>query len=220
MKERPIIFSAPMVRAILDGRKTQTRRAIKPQPTVSEQRLRELGAWADDYTLSEQVNAAFQAGCIDAHCPYGRPGDRLWVRETWSIYDYECARRDQPEDVWVPEKRSDLPRPSSLPRETRICYAADNAPGDEMVCYSSIHMPRWASRITLEITGVRVERLQDISAFDALAEGVIDWATGPTSPKQDYRELWESINGPGSWDANPWLWVIEFKRIDAQQVAA
>ena len=73
-------------------------------------------------------------------------------------------------------------------------------------------MPRWASRILLEVTGVRVERLRDISANDAVAEGAIDWATGPTHPRQDYRALWESINGPGSWDANPWVWVVEFKK--------
>lgn len=204
MKERPILFSAPMVRAILEGRKTQTRRVIKPQPTVSEQRLRELGAWADDYTLSEQVNAAFQAGCIDAHCPYGRPGDRLWVQETW------------------------LPRAAGSAALYRADYGEVEASGiagmysDAGRWRSPIHMPRWASRITLEITGVRVERLQEISAEDARAEGVIPFPADhlPAAWTGSFERLWESINGPGTWNANPWVWVIEFKRIDAQQVAA
>lgn len=217
MKERPIIMSAPMVRAILDGRKTQTRRVIKPQPTVSEQRLRELGAWAEGFTLSEQVNAAFQAGCVDATCPYGRPGDRLWVRE-----------------AFIPAPMESVP---SEPKETRwhLAYAAGgdaeaNAPaGYNPTLYnyerwtSPIHMPRWASRITLEVTGVRVERLQDISEDDARAEGLRTslamWIPA-SSPRLEFRTLWESINGPGSWSATPWVWVIEFARIDAQQAAA
>lgn len=204
MKERPIIFSAPMVRAILDGRKTQTRRVINPQPTVSEQRLRELGAWADDLTLSEQVNAAFQAGCIDARCPYGRPGDRLWVRETWQHTPTLAADLQGP--VMYRAHCEERPRP--------------------LAWRSPIHMPRWASRITLEVTGVRVERLQEISEADARAEGcagghgAIPEYGYSASPVEHYGFLWEQINGPGSWSANPWVWVIEFARVDAQQVAA
>lgn len=190
MKERPIIFSAQMVRAILEGRKTQTRRVIKPQPTVSEQRLRELSAWAEGFTLSQQVNAAFQSGCIDASCPYGRPGDTLWVRETW----------------WGERQDFDA--------GLRPAYAATD-PKTEAGWRSPIHMPRWASRITLEITGVRVERLQDISEADAEAEGVAEIGErllGVTPCRARFFKLWESINGPGSWDANPWVWVVEFKR--------
>lgn len=164
MKERPIIFSAPMVRAILAGTKVQTR---------------------------------FVLGC-----PYGQPGDRLWVREAW-------ARDDEDGQLMY---RADVGRD--------LCADAWRP---------SIHMPRWASRITLEVTAVRVERLQDISEADAQAEGVIPkWEPGCSGRLMDafggfsfrpaasaYAELWEQINGPGAWDANPWVWVVEFKRVTA-----
>lgn len=177
IKERPILFSAPMVRAILEGRKTQTRRIVKPQPA---------GEWAAPGKTA---------------CPYGRPGERLWVRETWS-------------------------RAKLYPASHELFYRADGECNGRQLSLSyieregrwrpSIHMPRWASRIDLEITAVRVERLQEISVGDCCEEGapIYDGDEGQTHAVQTwYRELWEQINGPGSWDLNPWVWVIEFKKI-------
>lgn len=173
-KERPILFSAPMVRAILDGRKTQTRRVVK------DNHLR--GCQPEDYLLSL--------------CPYGQRGDRLWVRETWQTW-----------------KEFDRVRPANISNQAEIQYPATYDGWDSRIRLP-IHMPRWASRITLKITGVRVERLQDISRGDAMAEGCpfANTADGP-NPRQWYADLWEQINGEGSWDANPWVWVIEFKRV-------
>ena len=165
-----------MVRAILDGRKTVTRRIVK---------ARDL-EWMDVHQgLREPDNAE--------RCPYGQPGgDRLWVRETWA----------------APHAYDHLP-PRLIPQDARIHYAATEDRGG-LLWRPSIHMPRWASRITLEITGVRVERLQDISEADAISEGTPfpcgGWVGG-------YQKLWESIPGPGSWDLNPWVWVVEFKRV-------
>ncbi len=183
MKERPILFSASMVRAIQAGTKTQTRRIVKPQP--SQQLLdeyarirRERGAQKDD--------AGMLSECLP--CPYGVPGDRLWVRETWHT-----------------------------PYGTRVFYRADHLhdpKGDRqhgIAWTPSIHMPRWASRITLEVTEVRVERLQDISEADARSEGVTP-ADCCDAHYHGFRLLWESINGPGSWDANPWVWVMSFRK--------
>lgn len=188
MTERPIIFSAPMVRAILDGSKSQTRRAINPQPTrVSDGLPYGNGpAWAHA-----------EPGSALMHSPHGQPGSRLYVRETWA----------------APHAYDHLP-PRLIPRGARIHYAATEDRGG-LRWRPSIHMPRWAGRITLEVTGVRVERLQDISEADALAEGVsaiLDEMRRAT-PRCDFQALWQSINGPGSWDANPWVWIVEFKRI-------
>lgn len=207
MRERPILFAGPMVRAILSGEKTVTRRVMKPQPTVTETYLREREAWVDGLTLSDHVNNAWQSGFIDVPCPYGEPGDRLWVRETYG--DAGC----------------------------RLTYRADLDDGAHCMVkrwIPSIHMPRSASRILLEITAVRVERLQDISEDQAKAEGLRwhslykQWGgleTHPASrpecpqwrwyesPITAFRQLWASINGAESWDANTWVWVVEFKRI-------
>lgn len=186
MKERPILFSAPMVRALLDGRKTQTRRIVKfPHPPEG---------W--------HVN----------NCPYGQPGDRLWVRESGWERPYRTTKMmREGADTWP-----------------RFAYAADDWSDNDRADFKafgfkprpSIHMPRWASRILLEITGIRVERLQDISEEDARAEGcevpAIIYPDEPHSAYsyvEQYRLLWESINGPGSWDANPWVWCISFRRI-------
>ena len=189
MKERPIIFSAPMVRALLAGTKTQTRRIVK---------ARDL-EWMDVHQgLREPDNAE--------RCPYGQPGDRLWVRETF-------ARIDGQTRPWIET-------------DYQATYTHGDRLGDTLGIKKrwtpSIHMPRHASRITLEVTGVRVERLQDIDLADALAEGISD--TGALildsagneqgGPIAEYAVLWEQINGPGSWDANPWVWVIEFKRVE------
>ncbi|WP_114153843.1 hypothetical protein [Chromobacterium haemolyticum] len=198
MKERPILFRGDMIRALLAGTKTQTRRVIKPQPDVTEERLRELDAWIDGFTLSRQVDAALQHGFIDTECPYGQPGDRLWVREAFQIMHRG--------DDW------DIP-----------IYRADDIAGHINGGWRpSIHMPHAACRLVLEITDVRVERLQDISEADAIAEGcdnsqsaaavATGWYEKPISA---YRRLWESLYGSGSWDANPYVWRISFKKVEA-----
>lgn len=200
MKERPILFSAPMVRAILDGRKTQTRRVMKVQP--GDVLWRSNGRdwlWLDndDGPLTEP------APCI--RCPFGAVGDRLWVRETWRSE----RRNDGARMVRFNADNSVEERPS-----------AHEAPYDTVWRRGltdrwrpSIHMPRWASRITLEVTGVRVERLQDISEDDAKAEGVSGPFDALFTPKVRFEALWESINGLDAWDANPWVWVVEFRRL-------
>lgn len=212
MKERPILFSGAMVRAILDGSKTQTRRVVKG---LDPDRLAETMTPAQHARIQRELPEAFGARYF---CPFGQPGDRLWVRETWSptaldgVYQYR-ASGGLPGTTWKP----------------------------------SIHMPRKACRIELEIVSVRVERLQDISEADADAEGCerldserydrdmtlcptcggtrlhralapsggviedVDCLGCDTYAKR-YRHLWESINGADSWHANPWVWVIEFKR--------
>jgi len=212
MKERPIPFSAPMVRAVLAGTKTQTRRAwpVQPPPGVP------IG-WVPGETSAGR---------------YGKRGDRLWVREAFRFTDVFDA--DSPSRVgercidagyrtpWAPiqfeadSARVNWQHTGTPPHEGRP------QPGK---LRPAMFMPRWASRITLEVTGVRVERLQDISEADAIAEGIEPAAAGfwrlygrdtngdmDRSPRVAYRSLWESINGPGSWDANPWVWVVEFKR--------
>lgn len=181
MIEKPIIFSGPMVRAILEGRKTQTRRIVKDGHALAF-----LGADHKPVLM----------------CPFGQPGDRLWVRETSLL----CR-----------DSNGVCPAGNGK----ALAYAADGYELEDGERWTpSIHMPRWASRISLEITGIRVERLQDISEKDARAEGVAASRVGPCQDGLFYRlhrdsfiELWESINGPGSWDANPWVWVIEFRRL-------
>lgn len=219
-RERPILFSDAMVRAILDGRKTQTRRMVKPQPSwISE-------AW---HWVCKKLDAGYCHTRAEAlmrlmlpHCPYGQPGHRLWVREAHALMLHADGER--------------------------VHYRAD---GDNPVDWRgnplrwtpSIHMPRWASRILLEITGVRVERLQQITKKDALAEGVtqrgahysMDWSgvgkptgirnvdgtralateayLGNDNAIGAFATYWENLSGPNSWNANPWVWVVEFKRV-------
>lgn len=221
VKERPILMSGPNIRPILEGRKTQTRRIIKPQPQVTERRLRELGGWVQGMTLSEQVNAAWQSGFVDVKCPHGQHGDRLWVRETHAFIWPDEYEPDNLKDCSI-EYRADTDGkalPGDWPEESR-----DDP--ERPKWRPSIFMPRWASRIMLEITDIRVERLNEISEEDAWAEGVNVADTlargdsvgyGPTGKPWApylYRSLWESINGSGSWDANPWVWVTEFRRIE------
>lgn len=206
-RERPILMSAPMVRALLSGAKTQTRRVVKPQPLGGAPTLLEHllphQRWATDEAEEEHV----------WKCPYGEPGDRLWVRETWSP--------DPPIDSsWASTEWNGCGRRiDGVPerfQHPRFCnYSADWLHGP-IVWRPSIHMPRWASRLTLEITGVRVERLQEISEGDAYDEGTAEWCAetqrnGNKWPNivRAYQGLWESINGRGSWDANPWVWVLE-----------
>lgn len=194
-KDHPILFSGEMVRAILNGRKTQTRRIVKPQPDE------------DGICLDLERNQYLDTSERVYRCPYGMPGDRLWVRETHMAFD-----------------------------RGRINYRADylqDPNGDRehgVVWTPSIHMPRWASRLTLNITGIRVERLQDISdrepQNDCTAEGVFhcgmklpryeEWSVSGfrSSEKLMFHRLWDAINGVGSWDSNPWVWVVEFDPIE------
>lgn len=208
MRERPILFRAPMVRALLNGSKTQTRRAVK-FPIKCLDTGCELAGSELSHELARRPEL----------CPYGQPGDRLWVRETYFGNHY--LHPNEPED------------------ERELHYRADgyeNFEGEQIVWRPSIFMPRWACRLELEITRVRVERLQRCSHSDAVAEGVYriqvgsgyadrfsamptNWAAvveRSTDSYDDarlaYRDLWESINGAGSWAANPWVWVVEFKR--------
>jgi len=179
-----------MVRALLDGTKTQTRRTIRP-------RMRKTHAPIESVKFGEP-------------CPYGHPGDRLWVRETTCIAPKHFAT---PDETCVKDYDGDL---------RYVSYKANRHSEEAMRDYKlrwtpSIHVPRWASRITLEITEVRSERLQDISEADAEEEGVnmeVAESISETPGRLAFSALWESINGPGSWDANPWVWVVEFKLIN------
>jgi hypothetical protein len=209
MRERPILFNAPMVRAILAGTKTQTRRVVK---------LWEFYEPLDKAPLMPadlEYLPDFRA--YRSTCPYGQPGDRLWVRESFDpIY---------PQD---PSYNGGKP----IEYDYQATYKHGDRLGDligvKKKWKPSIHMPRRASRITLEITGVRVERLQDISEADAQAEGINVLPTlkgqacnidgGPLlagGPRLAFRDLWQSINGPESWQATPWVWVVEFKPLEA-----
>jgi hypothetical protein len=211
MKERPILFSGPMVRALLDGSKTQTRRVLKQAvgPSLSvdcdDQGIAEL-SWLYGDGPGHDVNERTKR----VSCPYGVPGDRLWVRETFQGPMWE-------ESTWDPD--TDYHKPE-------FCeYRADGGPVPEYVDFEdnlhqgwkpSIHMPRWASRITLEVTGVRVERLNDISDADAGAEGWPGFTDDNTLDSMAwFSDLWDSLGAARGigWDANPWVWVVEFKRI-------
>ena len=210
MKERPILFSGSMVRAILEGRKLVTRRVVKPQPQmVTDQSIK---PWEGDASALHRLLE--QSG---KRCPYGQPGERLWVREAWAI-DMLAAHStvDGYHSMYALQYRAD-----DAEREINV---APGEPDPYLALYDSqrgdwrpsIHMPRWASRILLEVTAVRVERLQDINRGDAMAEGCPfpNMAAGP-DPRQWFAELWQEINGAESWGANPWVWVVEFKRVEA-----
>lgn len=218
MKERPILFSAPMVRALLDGSKTQTRR-IAPISKLDIQHKGEgMLTWGVHFSkpINGGVLSSYSGGLFteqDARriiaslfCPYGKPGDRLWVREQFS-YENGCSKDSTECPCW---------------------YWADGNPdyGDWTRPKPSIHMPRWASRITLEILSVRIERLHDISEADAQAEGVSkDCPIGHLpaylagSYSYSYAQLWDKINGDGSWAANPWVWVVQFRVVPRERAA-
>lgn len=211
-RERPILFSGPMVRAIMEGRKTATRRVVKPQPPADAEAV---GAnsyegpegpawfWWKGNRDERKFWPPTTGGANSIHCPFGQPGDRLWVRETWAISGHY---KDGP----------------------RYEYRAWPADGEAERSVggrwkASIHMPRSASRITLEITRVRVERVQDITEADAIEEGVgpgyVPNASGSTScvgHRPMFARLWNEINAPRGhgWASNPWLWVIDFERIN------
>ena len=213
MTEKPILFSATMVRAILDGRKTQTRRIMKPQPVgpVFVATDPETPRYCLPY------NETLTMGELAMRCPYGQPGDRLWVRETCRAEELPSGLdgvRYLADDCFIPIENTEAASDAWL---SLAAYGQRLSGHQKYRKVSAIHMPRWASRITLEITGIHVERLQDISESDALAEGI-----DPKFPQDEqvanaammrYADIWESINGPGSWAANPWVWVVEFRRM-------
>ncbi|WLH85992.1 hypothetical protein [Pseudomonas sp. FP2338] len=257
VKERPILFLAPMVRAILEGRKTVTRRAVKTQPRSKA----DIGS----YGLGQPFIRNPDVTKPNPECPYGRPGDRLWVRETW-----QDVHPVQVIDRYSQLGRAGIPGPPGVTYQTiyradgeypKVHYTHEHpyrcivpdpnhgflGPADSgwTGWTPSIHMPRWASRILLEITDVRVERLQDISEDQCIAEGIHpvpktnehshqfwrdyhlsgDGTFCVRTPKESFKSLWCHVAGgsfpkgeaaykasPHSWDANPWVWVVEFKR--------
>ncbi len=211
MREHPLLMQGPLVRATLEGRKTQTRRPLRNQPPTGYDLVRVCGPWAEFENDSPPLAKYSTKG------PLGETGDRLWVRETWDWRDWQ----------------------SMANRKVRIAYAADGAQVDTIapcdwnpVVYNaarwhpSIHMPRWACRLVLPLVSVRVERVQDISEADAIAEGLrctdFGWTDGTTgydtvSAREAFRELWDSIYGQESWNANPWVWVAEWKEIEVSR---
>ncbi|MFW3786617.1 hypothetical protein ACKLKE_24385 [Klebsiella quasipneumoniae subsp. similipneumoniae] len=226
MTERGMIFNAEMVRAILAGRKTQTRRIMKVQPESNQLGLllitdstkhSDIGKyhWAESNATGNHVRSKLFS------CPFGAVGDRIWVRETWSS---DFANYYPNDRVWYAadnNRRLDI----EVADGVRGIYSPESDVHVPFRWHPSIHMPRWASRITLEITDVRVERLNAISQEDAQAEGMELTGWRPTysdpdsggevmTPYDNFAELWSSIYGEESWNANPWVWVIEFKRVE------
>ena len=222
MAERPILMSAPMVRATLAGTKTQTRRvAVKTsRPDV---------VVPTDFDKEEcllEIENKHSGRRVWKPCPYGRPGDRLWVREAWCPIYPQDPHYNGGHPIGIDYK-------ASHSRDSDQWRVMDDLGTRRWK--PSIHMPRWASRVLLEITAVRVEQLQDISEADSLAEGINCYPFRPDdgfpvcdgyTHKQDdgtcglwptareaYKDLWEQINGAGKWDTNPWVWVIEFRRL-------
>lgn len=249
MTARPILFSAPMVRALLDGRKTQTRRVIKDAPV---ERNGYLCTQRMTFRDAEQF-----ARIMPEVCPYGTPGDLLWVRETSTYWE-----SPSPSSESITPRANESHRPADGKRYQRwmnrtmpqgedagtdfLVYKADGSKrslaewahphpiyehcvgrfGKTVV---AIHMHRWASRLTLRITDVRVERLQEISSADCIAEGIDPHHLGDSREeasfnRSEYSELWDRINGDGAWEANPWIWAISFdvlkQNVDAVMRAA
>lgn len=216
MADKPIIFSAAMVRALLEGRKSQTRRVLKPQPELyHEGRWHVYGRGGGCAGLHTDDVAEVALDYI----PYAK-GDLLWVREAWRT---AAAVDDAPPRDLVPGLR---------PLSYEADYDREPNDGCRGRLRPSIHMPRWASRISLKVTGVRVQRLQEISEEDALAEGVdpldsqlvswhAEWScdgkriieTETRTRVPAFQRLWETLHGPGSWDANPWCCAISFERV-------
>ena len=202
---KPIIMSSTSVRAILDGNKTQTRRVVKPQPIYNgeynDQWKWKTGHWCEEREMS---------GWLYLGAPI-KDGDRLWVRETWGLWSEtwtDCG--------WEAEGLSGGKQPRKLPQSNSFerFFIAYKATGlDYELCdgerwYPSIFMPKWAARVWLEVTGVRVERVQDLTKQDALAEGMQG-----CFPRIDFETLWDSLNKKHPWESNPWVLVYEFKRI-------
>ncbi|MEA4757103.1 hypothetical protein VBQ76_18215 [Klebsiella pneumoniae] len=216
MKERGMIFNGEMVRAILDGRKTQTRRIMAPQPADDIERC----IFPNPGAIGWKSSLRHKHGSTTAHfCPHGKPGDRIWVREAFRVHS---RATDVATLVYKASERN-----SWTEQTNRVPVSVCNKPATPEKWTPSLHMPRWASRLLLEITDVRVERLNAISEEDARAEGIIDGGClncgepepcGCANPEPDatdaFAYLWQSIYGSDSWNANPWVWVIEFKRVE------
>lgn len=265
MKERPILFNGEMVRAILDGRKTQTRRVIKPQPKLVDDTggkqiggiywdfgwcyywpdSKQVHTWDDDglggpnwtgsdYPHEDVLAEALRASPSSKKCPIGMPGDRLWVRETfWELGSQHEYGESGDSFYFASHRRAHYAVDGPPPVEGENAWGitsnvkSNGIPRDFIPCRGhsfwhkrpSIHMPRWASRLTLEITNVRVERIRDISSGDILAEGVgqpvgTPLVYGSVTEKWNrdrFLSLWESTGG--DWESNPWVWVIEFKKL-------
>lgn len=226
MTERPIICNGDMVRAILRGEKTQTRRPVKPQP-----------ATGCIYSINGAHNAALHltdAGCQVRYipptgrskdhlllCPFGQPGDRLWVRETWRLADPD-GEDAVSEDVYGPYAPF-VGGNGSRKIRWRVIYRATSPESHpkygKALWTPSIHMPRWASRITLEITDINAEQVQDITEDAVIKEGVVDPIMGTygLNPRTIFRDLWNALYAkrPGlSWDEDPWVWAITFRRVE------
>lgn len=215
-RERPILFSSGMVKAILAGTKSQTRRVVKPQAPADFHALAPKTPGSDEWAFSnltgEEVAKNYAGKWLLVRCPYGAPGDLLWVKENFRL------RADQ-----------DDKRPSDDWWKSGAWYAADGPASMPSGCAGgagklrpSIFMPRWASRITLRITDVRVERVQDISCADAIAEGIAPAATSATidcdtpDPRRAYASLWDGINAKRegyAWESNPFVWCVHFERV-------
>ncbi len=214
MKERPILFSAEMVRALLAGTKTQTRRIVKPQGAVL----------TDHLARALKVRPPTSQNAPVVPCPFGQPGDRLWVREQHHITLLDAR------SVSVRYSTGEVAKEITIGAREFALYCARKKP---KAVTQGRFMWRCLSRITLEIVSVRVERLQEITEVDAMDEGVAfkqysagrtiyndyrgdgDFTIGFSSARSSYRTLWEKLNGAGSWALNPWVWVVEFRRVEA-----
>jgi hypothetical protein len=222
MRERPLLLTGPMVRAVLAGAKAQARQTVKPQPPAG----RALSGFCTSSTRrADEGKAVWEAGAVDAaliaphrvRCPYGLPGDRLWVRETFAL-ENTCEYagdpgiapplgpvRDNPWEIGgqlIPRYRASEP-------DTDLMIAPSEDGEGGMRWTPNVRMPRWASRIVLAITDIRVERLQDISELDAQSEGFPAGGNGHASARDAFRMDWEQ--GGGSWHSNPWVWVVAFR---------
>ncbi len=220
LNERPIVFSGSMVQAILDGRKTQTRRILKRQPNNDPSKHHPIEPYLTSRGTWNWVLANHGMGCGDPFpCPYGVAGDRLWVRETWAREKDKanrtvCYKADGTWGSWSEDAK--------FYQHGFVIGVANHRRDGRWVGRDyfgrfkpSKHMPRWASRLVLEIKLIRVERLQDISEEDLKAE--MDWSRVSIPDDSDpwgvFATLWESINGADSWAQNPWVWVIDFERV-------
>ena len=231
MKERPILFNGEMVRAILDGKKTQTRRVIKPQPTQIREAEYELDcgkAWLVTY-----ANGTPEDEWIEVCAPYN-VGDHLWVRETWQpdfsehgdvFIHYRADDKwgiypmtEEIPDEWVERewtKLDDIYRAASVPQNSGGRWLPESI-GFKAPWKPSIFMPKWATRIWLEVTGVRAERVQDITATGIMEEGVKGWKAPMLLARSRFQALWDSINAKRGfgWDTNSWVWVYEFELLE------